>query len=215
MPDLGDLLDFDFSGGSGDIDLGGGDWTAALNLGDFGTADLVLDTVTGEMVDASSVDPNEIANVQAPNVSGGPTGTSLSDQLRSRAVDPTTPGSERFDWNAMADPSASIASAGGGVSDWLKALDAGPRCAGREPRQRAQRPGRHRRGGRGQPHHRPPRSAGRRWRRRVQPRGERALSRRAQSGEPRDTFSVGQPEAARYASVGQPMDAGGGGAWRG
>ena len=126
--------DFDFSD-SGDIDFGGDDvdWSALAGAGDdFG--DMVLDTFTGEMVDASSVDPNEIANVQAPNVSGGPTGTSLSDQLRSRAVDPTTPGTEPFDWNAMADPSASIASAGGGVGDWLKALAQGLGGLG-EPRQ--------------------------------------------------------------------------------
>ena len=58
--------DFDFSD-SGDIDFGGDDvdWSALAGAGDdFG--DMVLDTFTGEMVDASSVDPNEIANRPGP-----------------------------------------------------------------------------------------------------------------------------------------------------
>jgi hypothetical protein len=47
--------------------------------------------------------------------------TSLSDQIRSREADPYTAGTEPFDYNAMADPTASIESAGGG-SNWLKDL---------------------------------------------------------------------------------------------
>lgn len=129
MPDLGDLLSFDdFSGG----DYGWLDALANLgaDAGDLGN--MVLDTVTGELVDISTLSPQDLADLDAEGLTGGgsgqfnlgPSSTSTSDHLRSLQADPTTPGSEPFNWDAMADPSASIASAGGG-SDWAKAIAQG------------------------------------------------------------------------------------------
>ena len=108
-----------------------GDWNLLDSLANIGfdagdLGDLFLDTETGQFVDPSMVDPADLigdfGGLPEANVPGGPTGTSLSDQLRSREVDPYTEGSEDFDWAAMADPSASIASADGG---WGKAIAQG------------------------------------------------------------------------------------------
>lgn len=79
----------------------------------------LFDTDTGQFVPADGIDPALIDTLDYPvsNVSGGPTGTSLSDQLRSREADVNTPGSEPFH-GLTADP-MSIAS---GSMDWGKAL---------------------------------------------------------------------------------------------
>jgi len=147
MPDLGDLLSFDDFGG--DTDWSWLDELANLGFdaGDLGN--LVLDTETGQLVDIATLSPQDLAELDmagspagvdplgermsppVANVPGGPSGTSLSDQLRSRAADPITQGTEDFDPSAMADPSASIASAeqpgvgsAKGLSDWLAGLGA-------------------------------------------------------------------------------------------
>ena len=119
-------------GDSGDVagDLFGGGWDvfggAADDLigggGDVfgGASDAVFDTWTNTWVDPGTLleqtDPGSQLTGLAP---GGPTGTSLSDQIRSEAMDSATPGTEPFNPLNMADPSASIESTG--YSDWQKA----------------------------------------------------------------------------------------------
>jgi hypothetical protein len=127
--DFGDTSDWgDWFGETGalgfnpeDFGLTGDDWFLDQETGDLVSGDEMRAIMSGS---PSGVDPSDFGD-SAPvgNVSGGPTGTSLSDQLRSRAADSMTQGTEPFNWDAMADPSASIASAGG--TDWTKALMAG------------------------------------------------------------------------------------------
>jgi len=138
MPDLGDLLGFDFAAPDPD-------WLDALSglgapgdLGDF----MYFDTDAGVFVDGSTVDPSQVVDMYgspsgvdpndpsaasaAPNAFGGPSGTSLSDQVRSRAADSMTDGTQPFDAANMADPSASIASADdSGLGKYIKALAGG------------------------------------------------------------------------------------------
>jgi len=117
-------MSWDDFGDWGDWDLLDSLANIGFDAGDLG--DLFLDTETGQFIDPSMVDPADLigdfGGLPEANVPGGPTGTSLSDQLRSREVDPYTEGSEDFDWAAMADPSASIASADDG---WAKAIAQG------------------------------------------------------------------------------------------
>lgn len=114
-------------GDSSDFDPGVVDWGALQGLTDAVGPDLVLDTVTGQLVDASTIDPAEIADYGATEPGfeqpASPASPSKSDFLRSREDDRSTPGTETFDPNAMADPSASIASATS--SPWLKSLAQG------------------------------------------------------------------------------------------
>jgi hypothetical protein len=116
-------------------------WTDLLaNFGLDSGSEMLFDTLTGQWVDAAGIDPSLIDDAMGlfgdstdfgdsadvGNVSGGPSGTSLSDTLRSRAADSQTEGTEAFDPSRMADPSASIASAQeGSGSDWMKALAKG------------------------------------------------------------------------------------------
>src|SRR6185295_19820407 len=139
MPDLGDLLGFDDFGGDTNWD-----WLDELtNLGfDAGVlGNVVLDTETGQLVDIATLSPQDLAELDMSGSGSGPVGDapstgaldtspisrSTSDQLRSLEGSPTTwtPGSEPFDPSAMADPSASIASAEDGSSGWGKALAQG------------------------------------------------------------------------------------------
>ena len=91
---FGDLADLDFSGLLDDMP--DADWAALLadmDFGDFG-GDLLFDTDTGQFVDAATVNPADIVDMDfgdlpVGNVPGGPTGTSLSDQLRSQTADPS------------------------------------------------------------------------------------------------------------------------------
>ena len=111
----------------------------------------------------------------------------------------------------MADPSASIASAGGGVGDWLKALAQGLGGLGGASAKGSAASATPAGWARSAP---PPasRSDGRRRWRRIQPRGRcRATSARPSRRARRIRPAWGKPEGARYSSVGQPMDAGGGG----
>ncbi len=125
-------------------------WEDLTNLfGDVAgdLSNMVLDTQTGQLVDIATLSPQDLADLDmsgSPSGSdpsesfgpsapgrgapGGPTGTSLSDQIRSEMADPNymPPGSEPFDPNAMADPSASIASADAlNGNGWMKALAQG------------------------------------------------------------------------------------------
>ena len=133
------------------------------------------------MVDASSVDPNEIANPRprtCPVVPPAP--PERSAPLPRRRSHHAGHGALRLERHGR---SLGVHCERGRRRRRLaEGARAGAWWVGREPRQRAQRPRRHRRDGRGRPHHRPPRSDGRRRRRRVQPRGRCPLPRRATDG---------------------------------
>jgi len=106
------------------------DWLSAV-AGGADLSNMVLDTATGQLVDIASLSPEDLTDLDGEGLTGGgsgqlnlgPSSTSTSDHLRSLQADPNTPGSEPFDWNAMADPSASIASADD--NGWGKALAQG------------------------------------------------------------------------------------------
>ncbi len=120
---------------AGDV---GGDAVGTLltDVGDFGgdSTEWFVDSATGELVTAEQA--AQLADLDLSGSGSGPLGGdftgsldttpssgSTSDMLRSLQADPSAPGRESFDWAKMADPSASIASAGN--TDWMKALAQG------------------------------------------------------------------------------------------
>jgi hypothetical protein len=133
-----DWLDEIINLGADAADVGGDQVLDLVNTGaDAGGGDWFFDTATGELVTADQM--QQIMDLDLSGSGSGPLGsdftgaldtspisTSTSDMLRSiegSSPGTTAPGREPFDWNAMADPSASIASAGS--SDWTKALAQG------------------------------------------------------------------------------------------